>query len=404
MASVMVSNQHYAPGTSAKWERTEDGFLRCRARVLREGIMPYRRAELTVGVPPEITADPIMMLVTMDSLSSADSLRSLEGAPVVVGQHEWITQHNIKTASHGYTAGAPVIVGPYVEVDLLVTDPQAITEVEFGLYPEISAAYHADSTFEPGIWDGRDHDATQTKIRYNHIAVIPAGHGRAGVDVKILNEKQDDSKRSQKNKGEIRMELVKIRLPKTGKFINTDEDGAKAIDAENEEGQKATQSFEDAMGQLEEKNGQLTQLQSEIEELKGQLKIFKDKLDELMSDEAAEGKALEMIADQHQSDEIIENEVEDEKAREEIKNSTRTLHGVKLFNSILQAVGIKTEGMSDEAIRGAFKAQHQLSQMNKGRRAVAGAGMTSRMMAQNTGGGGRVERTPHERLGLKIDK
>ena len=58
--------------------------------------------------------------------------------------------------------------------------------------------------------------------------------------------------------------------------------------------------LEDVMNQLEEKNGMLSSLQAEVEDLKGQLKVYQDKINELLSDEAQEAKAFEMLDDQHQ--------------------------------------------------------------------------------------------------------
>lgn len=385
---MQVVNQHVTPGTRAKWEKTEDGFLRCRARVLREGVMPYRREEFEQAIPPEVVADPIMMHVSLAEMAEPEALRSLEGASVVVGSHEWITPTNAATASHGHVAGAPRFDGPYLEIDLLVTDPRGIALIESGLLPEISAGYHATSLFGVGAWNGNPYDAQQTKLRYNHIAVIPEGHGRAGTDVKILN------------KGDSGMN-TKVKLPRTGRFINTDDDGARAVESESQEAEKSTQSFEDAMGQLEEKNAAMSQLQQEIEGLKSELQTYKTKLDELMSDEAAEGKALEMIADQHQSDDIVENEMDEDEKKEEVKNSIKTLHGIKLYHAVLNAIGVDTEGMSDEAVKGAWKAQGQIAKMGRKTRAVSGASMTGKMMNTSTpGAAGVKQRTPHERLGF----
>jgi hypothetical protein len=383
-----IVNAHIGPGQPAEWERTEDGFLRCRARVLREGVMPYARAEFTCDIPDHLTADPIQMLVTVDTMSAADALRSLEGASVVVGDHEWVLPENAAAVSHGHVAGAPHIVGPYTEVDILVTEPNAIRRIETGEVQDISAGYHSTTVFEPGDWDGNHYDAKQTQLRYNHIAVIPLGHGRAGRDVKILNEKGAPSMN------------VRVKLGKTGRYINTDENGAKDVEAENAAVQESDGSFESTMGTLEEKNSAMEALQAEIEELKGELSTYKQRLDELMSDEAVEGKAMEMMADKQEAEEIVENACDDEK-KEEVKNSLKSLHGKKLYAATLDAIGVNTEGMSEPEIKGAFRAQNQISKKFRRTPTVAGAAMTGKMAVKNTAGAQKVERTYLEKLGYK---
>lgn len=408
---MKIQNRYMMPGSVLKrWEKTPDGFLRCRARVLREGIMPYSRSELRGNIPMEFHHDPIQMLVSMDSMASAESLRSLEGAAVVVGSHNWVIPENAKTAVHGHVAGSPRIDGPFVEVDLIVTDPVAISRIESGELPEISAAYHADSVFElDGNFDGKPFDARQTKIRYNHIAVVPLGAGRAGADVRILN-----------TKGVTTMEgkLVRITLPRSGRFVNTDEEGAAALAEESKKNQEVdseskakSASLEKTMESLDGKNQEAAKLQAEIDELKGELSVYKEKLDELLSEEAVEHRAMEMNAEQGDADEIIENiglresdgKDMDAKKKEEFRNSLRKLHGPKLHAAVLGACGVQIENMSPEALKGAFHAQTQILRKSKGNKAVAGAGIMASMQLQNmTLTTGTIpKRTALERLGFK---
>jgi len=171
------------------WEKTEAGFLRCHARILAERVMPYRREELTGFVPMDIIGDPIHMLVNTESMGNPDALRSLEAVPLVAGDHHWLDVENVRQYAVGAVAGTPRMDGPYLVCDMLVTDPATIESIEAGDLPEISAAYTADILFEPGSFDGQRYEGLQQTLRFNHLACIPAGHGRAGADVRILNEK-----------------------------------------------------------------------------------------------------------------------------------------------------------------------------------------------------------------------
>lgn len=416
---MKIQNQYVIPGSLTKqWERSEDGFLRCRARVLREGIMPYARAELK-DIPEECVSDPIMMMISLDTISSAESLRSLEGAVVVVGDHMWVSPENAKNAIHGHAAGSPRVDGPYLEVDLLVTDPVAIARIESGECPEISAAYHAESIFEPGDFDGQAYDARQVQLRYNHIAVIPAGKGRAGADVRILNSQGDDEMSD--------IKMVRVTLPRTGRFINTDEDGARALEEEHKKADESEEkvkneadtakkeadekgrSFEKVSSELEGKKSESDGLKKEVDALKGEMDVYKKKIDELLSDEATEKKAEEMNEEQGDSDEIIENcpvknekgEEMKDKEKEEFKNSLRKLHGPKLHAAVLKATGMKIENMSPDALKGAFKAVRSL--VGKGT-TVAGANLTRGMFNNTTSGVGERKGSVHSRLGFAEKK
>ena len=176
-----------------RWEKTPDGFLRCRARVLAERIMPYDRFELEDPPPGQGLFN---MLVTRDEMASPAALRSLEGIPIVAGDHTWLTPELVKAHAVGSVAGTPKLDGDYLTCDLLVTDPETIRAIEADELPEISAAYLAETIFEPGVFNNAVYDALQTQLRFNHIALIAEGRGRAGRDVRILNVKGGNNKMS----------------------------------------------------------------------------------------------------------------------------------------------------------------------------------------------------------------
>ena len=394
---MKISNQFYSPGQPLRYERTEDGFLRIHARVLREGIMPYGRDELS-DIPPGCTADPIMMYVSMDTLKSGEALRSLEGSLLVAGEHKWITPENASEAG-GHTAGAARIDGPYLEIDFLVTDPIAISRIESGELPEISAAYHAQSIFEPGDFDGQHFDARQTEIRFNHHAAVPSGRGRAGQDIKILNQLQKGTQAM------ADQTLVKVKLPHTGRYIflnegdvkEFEEDGKKREEEDRKkemDGAAKDKSVEEKMKEHESLKAEFDAMKKELEESKGELAVIKKQLEELLKDETVEKKAGEMNEEQGEADEIIENcelkneagEELDEKKKDEFKNSYRKLHGTKLHDVVLKVAGIKIENMSADAKRGAFKALVAISAKAGGTK-VAG----TKLMIQNRGGEGNQQ-------------
>jgi hypothetical protein len=355
--------------------------------------MPYARQELS-SIPESCTDDVINMLVTCETMTVADACRSLEGAQVVAPDHIWVTPDNAGV-SKGNTAGAARLDGPYLVIDMIITDPTTIADIEAGKIGEISAGYHADTIFENGEFDGQPYQAKQTQLRFNHIAIIPSGAGRAGTDVRIINKKQEEKK----------MDVVKVRL-RNGKFINTDEEGAAAIEDDSTTAEvTASKSLEELMSQVAELNAQIESLQAEAEEGKGELSVYKEKLDELLSGEAVEEAAEQLTSERGEGMEILENAFGEEAAeeKEKVKNSVKGLRGTALHSAVLVACGVKVENMSPEAIRGAFKAQSQLSKQgftNRKHAGVTGAKLMNSMTPSQTSGVG-VQRTALERLGFK---
>jgi hypothetical protein len=386
---MKIANQ----ATTVSWKKDEDGFLKCRANILKETIMNYGVSELD-GIPKDFKGDTVRMYVPLSEIEDPESIKSLEGVSIVAGDHTWLTPELISDYGMGQVAGTPQVAAPFLGCDLMVTNPDAISAIENGEIGEISAAYRAETDFTPGTFNNEVYDAVQRSIRYNHIAVIPKGHGRGGAEVRILNQKKQE---------DVKM-TVRIKLRNTGKYINVDEEAAPAIEAEGDAAEAKTEGMTDKISALEGKNESLQQLQAEIEELKGELSVYKEKLDELLSEEAVEGAAEGMIEEKGEADEIIENgfPIEKEKEKTEFKNSLRKVHGTKLHNAVLTAIGVNTEGMSAEAMKGAFKAQHQIANAMKGKKVVAGAKMIQNT-AEDTGGGSN-QRTGLERLGFTVVK
>ena len=387
------TTQPFVPKT---WEKTEDGFLRVKARVLAERVMPYHPDELT-NLPEELKTLPcINMLVDCTTMGSGESLRTLEAAQVTAPDHIWVTPEN-DHVSRGNTAGAPRMDGPFLETDLLITDPDTIADIEEGRIGEISAGYHADTIFEPGEFDGQPYQARQTQLRFNHIAVIPYGTGRAGSDVRIINQKK------QKETTMSEPKMVRVRLRNTGRYVNVDEESASAIEAEGEASEGSGKKLEETMAELDGKTQEASALQAEIDELKGELSVYKEKLDQLLSTEAIEHAAEEMVQESGEAEEIIENAFgeseEDKKKKEEVMNSLKGLHGTKLHTHVLNSIGVQTEGMNADAMRGAFKAQHQV-RTKIGNRKVAGTKVTNATIPASTAVAQPVVRSARQRLGL----
>jgi len=128
---------------------------------------------------------------------AAQSLETLASIPVTVGHPAGgVTPRNFRQLSVGHVSDAPpgrhqdggvewldtaaVVHDADVlqRIDLPPDDPKALVEVSMG--------YLADVVPESGVApDGQHYDAKQTNIRFNHLALLPLGHARAGSGARL---------------------------------------------------------------------------------------------------------------------------------------------------------------------------------------------------------------------------
>jgi len=180
-------------GSVGKFEKTQVGGLRVPARLTRTGVLPYRRPDGTVR----------RELRLPEEVFNADSLSSLHDATVTDLEHHrgLLNVHNWKDATLGHAAEIRRD-GDFVEADLLINDAGAIADIENGRLHDISCGYSCKLDASPGVWNGEPYDVIQRRIRYNHVAVLPKGKGRAGPDVALrLDAKDAECVEAEDNQG-----------------------------------------------------------------------------------------------------------------------------------------------------------------------------------------------------------
>jgi HK97 family phage prohead protease len=169
-------------GTISKFTRTQVGGIRVPARLTRTGILEYRlpdgKIRRELRLPEEVF--------------HADSLATLSGATVTDLDHHrgLLDSSNWKDATLGH-AEEVRRDGKYVVADLLINDARAIAAIEGGRLHDISCGYRCRLDMTSGVWEGQPYDAIQRGIRYNHVAVLPKGRGRAGEDVALRLDAKD---------------------------------------------------------------------------------------------------------------------------------------------------------------------------------------------------------------------
>lgn len=393
---------HYKFDSTPSWEIDDNGFMRCRARFMSTGVMEYAEHELG-GLVDSGNPDKLYnIFVGQDTLSDPKAIRSLEGMPVIIG-HEWAGP-DAEYSQSGSIAGTPKVNGPYLEGEIVITDPLAIEAIQAGELKDISAAYNAGYVFEGGSHDGQDFDGKQKELRYNHVALLPPGSGRAGVDVRVLNKK------GKSEMSDSKLTAVQIKEGTIVRVLNEDVQKMNEAVQETANMEKETKqsmaNMEETLAKLETANTELETKNAEIAELKGSLEAMKERLENALNPEALEAAAAELAEEKEEAAEMLA-ENGDYENKKEAMNSIQGLSGHALREAVINKIRAKNgkpeldHGEADEATRiatvnGMYAAYKDMPAATK--KAVSGANM-ARAAVKNSAGKTQ-ERTTGQRLGF----
>lgn len=403
----MLHSYNLAPGA---WEIDDNGFLRVKTRVMSAGIMRYTREELGAAVPPELAGETIIhLLVTPDTLAEPRAIRTLEGMPITAGAHAWQKADDNKQTQVGSIAGTPCIEGPYLVADMVVTDSNAVDAVTSRRLAELSAAYDMEIVWEPGEYDGQLYHGRQTRLRYNHTALLPPGKGRAGRDVRVLNHDKLKEEIPMSTGAQSPMTLVS--LPGGVRVQVANEDAtrvAEAVENAGEQAKKETatafnEQVTDLSTQMQEAQTALVAAQDRVKELEGQLSEMKAQLDAAMSPQAVEEKAAEMQEEREAATAVMNCDT--------LPDDMKGLRGHELRVAVVQkvraqnsAAALSDDELKDEAgIRGRFSAMHEQAQAGGSKRqTVTGASVvTTQAKAQNSAPGNTAQDRLNKLYGAK---
>lgn len=333
------------------WRIDDDGFMLIRARVLKEGVFPYSSAEIE-GLKEE---EPIIGVYIPGVEFTPACLKTGEGCPVIINDHEWRTADN--ALKDGLTIGA--VAGNLtvdskggVVCEFKIMDAGTVEKIKKGELIEVSAGYEADFVKESGSFDGKPFTYKQKNIVFNHMLLCHKGEGRCGEDVRVFNKKSGEDKMT-----------IKIRYKvgnddKEVEFSN-EEDAAKADEmAKDLAGAKGAE-IDNALEEIKEKKEKIETLNAELEEAKRLVEEYKNKLDEALSPEAQEALAEDILKQREAEDAVVEAEVE-EKDKEEIKNACKAMNRaerlVYLATHVMNKKGVDVADWSEEQKVGAFLA------------------------------------------------
>jgi len=272
------SIQRFDQGVVSGAEVTDEGYLKANAIVTRTGVFVYTNPDGSVR----------RELRHPDDVFEFDSLQTLKMIPITNGHPEQaiVNSQNSKELSIGFTGEKINTDGQYLTASLLISDDEGVRAVRSGEKRELSLGYMVELVREDGTYNGQDYDYRQTKIRYNHLAIVE--RGRAGPNARINIDSFDDNNLVACDDDYI----ASIQL-KTEKKNMTDEKFAVVtLDGlEYKSSPEVAKAYEKTVKDLAEKNDSMIEITKELETLKADRDCLADKLEAATKvDHAAEIK------------------------------------------------------------------------------------------------------------------
>ena len=334
--------------TQSTLKQDKDGFLHGMARVLKVGVMEYRRSELGF-VPDYIKGDRIRLNVSRETLENAASQKTLEGKPIIVG-HKW--QGIDQNSSVGCVSGAPIVDLPYLMCGFMLNDKKTRDKVQSKdeSVAEISSGYYSEIAWNSQI---EGVHGEQIKLHFNHLSMEPKGEGRGGEDVRILNKKE----LSVEDYTEVKINNRTIRVhnqdAEEAEKINSDAtiDVIKENDLKMNELEKQINDLRTENGALRDK---LEASEKEKDRSQGELDSTKETLQNALSQENIFNKAKELVLDQEVATKVLNSNNLD--MDEKLKNLSGSPLKRAVLNKIQNAKSLPeiSQDKNDDYVDGRF--------------------------------------------------
>lgn len=164
-------------GSASRVSITPVGGWRIDARLTRVGVLAYRYSDGTVKREYR----------PAEEVFHADSLATMRGAAVTIGHPpDLVTPETFAALNKGHVGDDVRPDGSLVAASVDVNAADALAGVADGDSIELSMGYICKTDETPGVTpEGEPYDAIQRSIRYNHVALLPPGAGRAGPDCRL---------------------------------------------------------------------------------------------------------------------------------------------------------------------------------------------------------------------------
>jgi hypothetical protein len=152
-------------------KRTPQGGIVVPAYVTRIGVFDY--------------GDGVLELRHPEDVFDAESLATLQGAPVVLGHPDVITSENWRQYTVGHLADDVRADGIYVAANARIQDAAIADAALDKVLREFSCGYECDHEAVSGEYEGQPYNRRQRNIRYNHVGIGGNDWGRAGPEVRV---------------------------------------------------------------------------------------------------------------------------------------------------------------------------------------------------------------------------
>lgn len=262
---------------SDKISKTPEGFLVCHdVAITKVGELVYLPTEVpnvTKGNNNFITVER-----TNDDVFDPETIQSFNGKPLtILHPKTFVTPKNWKSTGVGTLQNVRKGVGDQegkLVSDIVIYDESAIKKVESKELREVSCGYDAEYV---ELAPGR---ARQTKIRGNHLALVP--RGRAGPECAIFDSAPEESPMSLKQKIAAAFTKALDSMPEEGEEETMDSLKKKVADLQkklDEANAKPADKMKDAA--LEKATADLAAASAKVAELTKTSDELKAELDKM---------------------------------------------------------------------------------------------------------------------------
>lgn len=260
-------------------EQNENGFLRIVLNVGKVGVLPYPPEEMNIETDKEV----VYAFRDEEDLFDVSSMKSLEGVPVLIG-HEWIDGNKQETQV-GSLSGAPYRKGVFLKSEALITDPAAIAAIQARKLSEISPGFIRQIENIQGTWEGFPYDVKFKDIRYNHVALLPAGQARGGHDLTFVYDKKhkiEDFKMTEKNElQDFKTEFGNVKTDQAGvDVLKKVMDACAPFKKRGSDQMPNVPDLEATMKRIDDLNAQISTLAGERDALAANLEQVKAELEQ----------------------------------------------------------------------------------------------------------------------------
>lgn len=294
---------YYGTEISPNQIETAEGFLICKnVPIARIGVMDYRAGDLGLSGDPDRI---IQVNRREEDVFEQDALASFEGKPVTDGHPtEGVESENFAAYSKGHAQNVRRD-GDYVVADLYINDSVLISEVRNGVKREVSCGYMCKYIYD-------DDGYRQTKIRGNHVAIVPRGRAGHEVSIKDENKEGGENRMGKMTKGLLKLFGAAAKESEAGDIDEMTTAIAAVLDAvPAEKAQEAEPTEEKKESKEPEKEKEAEDETPDNDGLEEKIDALTDMLSKFIGAFGAKGKEEKHLADESDIDKAI-NEGESE--------------------------------------------------------------------------------------------